>query len=280
MALYKNSIIGLAQRAKIRFIENHAQRFGGALFVNEVNDYQVVYDVKQIRCYFQPLNYSTKIRATVFFVNNTADYAGSDLYGGWGDLCMIQDIFDYKLSIGNKFLNKMFTFTPNNINHSAISSNPTRVCVCEAMIPECNITMHSISAYPGETIKLLAVSVGQRFGIVPSTVYARTEWSSKLEIPEVQHAQTTGRMCTNLTYTIRSASVSELIDLSIDPEVTQITSNLDVRVSIRFLKLDPLLSLPFEQLTVNVTLLPCPSGFVMHNGSCVCNHVLEKLGVN
>ena len=40
MALYKHSIIGLGQHAKIRFIENHAQRFGGALYVNEANDYQ------------------------------------------------------------------------------------------------------------------------------------------------------------------------------------------------------------------------------------------------
>ena len=279
MALYKHSIIGLGQHAKIRFIENHAQRFGGALYVNEANDYQLVQKVKQIRCFFQPLNYSTKIRATVFFINNTADYAGSDLYGGWGDLCMIKDVFDNSLHIGNMFFNKMFTFTPNNGNHSAISSNPTRVCLCEAMIPVCNITMYNISAYPGQTIKLSSVSVGQRFGIVPSTVYAESE-SYDFEIPEVQHAQTTGQLCTNLTYTIRSTSVSEMIDLFIDPELTKITSSLDVQVSVRFSKLDPLVSLPFERLTVNVTLLPCPSGFAMHNGSCGCNHMLERLGVN
>ena len=280
MALYKNSIIGLGEHAIIQFIENHAQRFGGALYVNEASDYLLVIDeLRQIRCFFQPLNYSST-SGRVFFINNTAGYAGSDLYGGWGDLCMILDVFDGKLLNGNKFFNKIFTFTPNNVNHSAISSNPTRVCLCEAMIPECNITMHSISAYPGETIKLLAVSVGQRFGMVPSTVYAESEWNSKFEVPEVQHAQTTGRMCTTLTYTIRSASVSEMIDLLIDPEVNQIASSLDIKVNILLFALDPSLSLPFELLTVNVTLLPCPSGFVLDNGSCVCNHVLLQHGVN
>ena len=277
MALHKNSIIGIGEHATIQFTQNHAQTFGGAFYVNEANDYQLVFgSIRQIRCFFQLLNYSS-MSERVFFINNTADYAGSDLYGGWGDLCMIKDVFDNSLHIGNKFFNRTFTFTPNNGNHSAISSNPTRVCLCEAMIPVCNITMYNISTYPGETIKLLAVSVGQKLGIVRSTVYAH----SKFKVPEVQRAQTTGRTCTNLTYTIMSESVSEMIDLSIDPEVVSITSSLDMMVNIRAFRLyDPVLLLPFEHLSVNVSLLPCPSGFAMHNGSCVCADVLERLGVN
>jgi len=46
-------------------------------------------------------------------------------------------------------------------------------------------------AFPGETIQILAASIGQRLGITPSTVYAESEETSVFEVLNIQHAQTT-----------------------------------------------------------------------------------------
>ena len=56
---------------------------------------------------------------------------------------------------------------------SAVSSNPTRVSLCNNDIPDCNITQYNITAYPGETFQIPAVAVGQRFGTVPYPVESR-----------------------------------------------------------------------------------------------------------
>lgn len=288
--------------------------------MNEANDYQLVQNkLRLIRCFFQPLNYSDGLSERVFFMNNTAGHAGSDLYGGWGDLCTIKDVRNNEIVKGNRFFNAMFVFASNYDIYSTISSNPTRVCVCGGGIPQCNITVHNVMAFPGEKIQILAVSVGQRFGITPSTVYAESEKTSNFEVLDIQHAQTTSRMCTNLTYTIRSASDVEMIKLVIDPEVDTIATTLDARLASSLNledmaivysgfgkeyrtfsdnrticrctptcncnvsskpELDPSLLLPFEELTVNITLLACPPGFVLHNETCTCHLVLKRYRIN
>ena len=48
-----------------------------------------------------------------------------------------------------------------------------RVCLCIDSRPECGVTQYNISIYPGTTIRIPAVAVGQRFGTVPSTVNSR-----------------------------------------------------------------------------------------------------------
>lgn len=53
---------------------------------------------------------------------------------------------------------------------SAVSSNPTRVCVCINEAPNCNVTLYNVTANPGETIQIPVVAVGQRVGTVPFTV--------------------------------------------------------------------------------------------------------------
>jgi len=232
MALYQDSIIVLSKYASVRLIQNHARTFGEGLYVNEANDYQLVLNkFRLIRCFFQPLNYSDGLSERVFFMNNTAGHAGSDLYGGWGDLCTIKDVRNNEIVKGNRFFNAMFMFASNYKIYSTISSNPTRICVCKGGIPQCNITVHNVMAFPGEKIQILAVSVGQRFGITPSTVYAEAEKTSNFEVLDIQHAQTTSRVCMNLTYSIRSASDVEVIKLVIDPEVDTIATTLDARLA-------------------------------------------------
>ena len=98
--------------------------------------------------------------------NSSADYAGSGLYGGWIDFCTN----DQEKRFTGSIFDTLFQVNKRELDSSAIASNPMRVCLCIDSRPECGVTRYNISVYPGTTIRIPAVAVGQRFGTVPSTV--------------------------------------------------------------------------------------------------------------
>ena len=128
-----------------------------------------------IRCFFQlppqitchDHNLSDSLIPKLMFQNNTAGVAGGSLYGGWVDLCAVNGFSAAQL------FKAMFYFQEAQWQSSVISSNPTRVCVCKYDIYNCNITQYNVTAYPGETFQLPAVTVGQKFGTVPFRVQTK-----------------------------------------------------------------------------------------------------------
>ena len=91
---------------------------------------------------------------------------------------------------------------------SAVSSNPTRVCVCINEAPNCNVTLYNVTAYPGETFQIPIVAVGQRVGTVPFTVHSRfisVTSSSPPQMKPLQRTQHVRKSCTHLFYTIASS---------------------------------------------------------------------------
>ena len=89
--------------------------------------------------------------APLLFTNNTATVAGNTLFGG-------------RLPKGLLFL------VNTEDNPSNIASEPTRVCLCEKSIPNCNLTSVMVKRYPGETYEFEAVAVRIKLGTVPSVV--------------------------------------------------------------------------------------------------------------
>ena len=83
---------------------------------------------------------------------------------------------------------------------STISSAPSRVCICNETGPNCLTVVDPIQrvAYPGETITIQAVVVGQDFGTVSGSVHAQITEPAILQVPSsvaVQHSQ-----CSYLKY--------------------------------------------------------------------------------
>ena len=142
----------------------------------------------------------------VVFENNTADYAGSALYGGWVDFCEING----PERIMKPDFNSTFHVDEGESDLSVIASNPLRACLCIDSKPECTITQYNLSAYPGATIQIPTVAVGQRFGTVPSILHSNILHQLKdgihPNIKDWQHTQRVEKYCTNLTYTIMSPS--------------------------------------------------------------------------
>ena len=134
----------------------------------------------------------------LIFINNTAEKGGDVLYGGlvalgwdgnWNCLLSFKNISNMSESL------------------STIYSAPSRVCICnETGYPNCLTVVGPIQrvVYPGQTITIPAVVVGQDFGTVSGSVHAQITKPAYLQVPSsvaVQH-----RQCSDLDYTIFSES--------------------------------------------------------------------------
>ena len=106
---------------------------------------------------------------------------------------------------------------------SNISSDPIKICPCKNNLPDCSRYWYSIPvypAYPGETFQISVVAVGQRNGIVSSTVRSTAITSSIYSRPvnllDYQYLQQTKNTCTQLNYTV--FSLSQHINIGLHPE--------------------------------------------------------------
>ena len=130
-------------------------------------------------CFLQPDlgTFVTDSEIHIVFTNNTADYAGSVLYGGYIDSCLVLNSIayrnqskysylanDFMLGYSTEVFNSLFVLQ-NNTGPSAISSDPIGVCVCEENQPRCERKVIHNATYPGSTVEITAVVVGQRNGV-------------------------------------------------------------------------------------------------------------------
>ena len=99
-------------------------------------------------------------------------------------------------------------------NVSLISSDPFQVCVCINSKHNCNIKNRSVDILPGQSYQLEVVPIGQREGIVPSTIQAAFDGHSLGKLQRVEYIQAVGKKCSTVTYTIEFSSETELIQLT------------------------------------------------------------------
>ena len=78
-------------------------------------------------------NLSNDISTQLCFKNNSADNAGSVLYGGEIDDCKLTGLDSY--NSGEVF--DMIVHIEDDNTYSTISSDPFRVCLCENNLPNC-----------------------------------------------------------------------------------------------------------------------------------------------
>ena len=194
---------------------NHAS-LGGAIYVQDASPVSYCWTLAMLvpkeECFFQlqlpGQNLSNHIDIQLIFKNNSADTAGSVLYGGAIDNC--------KLTIPSYGSGKVFDMIVHNDDTdydtaSNISSDPFQVCSCKNNLPECSswpFYQFPRTVYPGEMFKVSVVAVGQRNGTVPSTVRSAID---KVKYPgakllDSEYLQQTDNTCTKLNYTVFSLS--------------------------------------------------------------------------
>ena len=234
-------------------LENNHASLGGAIYVYNHNPLiyctQIATSIQRKKCFFQVSTVSLLSGIQIVFKNNSADIAGSVLYGGAIDKCTL----DLKYDKSGKVFDMLFQYQADNTT-SSISSDPFRVCPCENNHPECSKKKKEISVYPGETFQVLVVAVGARDGIVPAQVISHIDQSRLLSS---QYVQQTTKMCTTLNYTVFSQQRTSQLSLYADGPCSTFGDKLIV------------------QLNINQT---CPPGFDINQeeSACVCDQKLKR----
>ena len=211
----RSSTLILTENCKVSFIENCASSIGGVIYINTEESYMssmTLNDIKyhsvigslttsRTKCFIQVQGSRSDTR--LVFVNNTAGKGGDVLYGG---LVALGWDGDWNCLLSFKNISDM---TQQN-GLSTITSNPSRVCFCNIndTKPDCLTVADpkTYPVYPGQTITIPAVVVGQDFGTVTGSIYAKflnTSFNVEMEhgqnITNVKQSQ-----CSSVEYTIFS----------------------------------------------------------------------------
>ena len=277
--LVDNSILILTENCRVHFINNHATNTGGVFSISNTqklkntffcnNDYSCIIGVNPTSTCFLRTQMDNSSTQNFIFSNNSAGKGGDILYGG-------------HVAYGvNNNKNCMDTFKDiSNISEtslSLISSDPLRVCLCnQSGLPDCMIlddpTPHSI--YPGQTISISAVVVGQDWGTVAGSVFAQflhkstPENTIYLKSSRVQDANKDS--CNSLHYTIFSMNENLQQMLILTAQDLYVSEYQDYsRQSIYDFKCLYSASLSVAQtlyyktnpVYISISLLPCPPGF-------------------
>ena len=183
----------------------------------------------------------------LIFKNNSADAAGSVLYGGAIDNCKLTGL--HSRHSGEVF--DMLVHYENDNTTSSISSDLFWICPCENNHANCSNSNKKFFIYPGETFQVSMVAVGQREGITPVAVGSRMDRGRLLHF---QYVQETTKACTTLNYTVFSKQ-----DVSIELYPSGPCSMRSNKLSL--------------QLSVSQS---CPPGFSLDKMSCICEPTLQK----
>ena len=172
-----SSVLVISESSSVRFQNNHALNYGGAIYILTDENYtKSVFTNLRDLLFFNPSIVTPRTRcflsvegnrsqARLVFTNNTADKGGDVVYGG-----LLALGYDGNWNCLLSFKNISYMSQQNGL--STISSEPSRVCLCHDGQPDCLTVADPITRniYPGQTITVPAVVVGQDFGTVTGSV--------------------------------------------------------------------------------------------------------------
>ena len=249
MFLDVTSTFSILSNTTVYWVKNHAT-FGGAIYVadqifplsycTQIANSLIILDKKN--CFFQiPGQILSNSNVQLVFTNNTADDAGSVLYGGITQNCTLTGL-DVVHIEGDNATSGIF---PDNFH----------ICPCENNHPNCSKSNITYTVYPGETFHVSVVAFGRRNQIVPARVGSRIQLhDTNLQGPQYSQ-KTISNTCTSLNYTVFSISSFVLLELYADEQCATFGDILNIN------------------LTVNQT---CPPGFRLSKSkrSCACDERL------
>ena len=289
--LIEDSILTSAENSHIYFLNNHATNIGGVFYITSKSMYLFNADARfypRSTCF---LNIEgSRFQSRFAFANNSAGIGGDILYGG-----QVAFGLDGQWNCLESFKN-ISNISQNGL--SVVSSDPFRVCLCnETGQPDCPVLVDPKprTVSPGQTINISAVVVGQNFGTVAGSAYAQFLQGGYLPQlkPEQKAQSVTQHNCSNLTYTIFSqGEVSEavLVLTAQDSYVSQFFDNTVDGYTMHRVRqvysisnksvLEALLYSTNFPVYVNVSILPCPPGFMLTTTSpfkCDCDQLLQEM---
>ena len=235
-------------------------------------------------------------QARLTFQTNSAAQGGDIVYGGsLGRACKTDSLKSLCDTCQFKF-KKVSSIETSTL--SPVSSDPSRVCVCADDKQDCLTIFKTMKnnehgIYPGQTLVISAVVVGQNFGTVAGSVYAQfvklPSTDNTPQLAQIQDSQGVEHTkCNQLQYTIYSQPGDITLMLTaVKLKQTYIVASKILAEANRdytsYLNNEPK---PFPQdmlefpVYINIPLQPCPPGFALTHGhpvKCVCVRQLSQL---
>lgn len=279
LILQQQSAMTIISNSSVVFSDNHATLVGGAIYVDTNMFYGSSFEsvVEYAVCFF---NYKG---GSIEFYNNSASSGGDIVYGGHIGMAMAAN--------GSNCLHqfKMVSKVSPNNTLSAISCRPLRACVCDSSgQPDCLKVFHSYTIYPGVTIYLSAVVVGQDFGTMVGSVYSQFSDKANTTLKEWQYSQMVKHThCNQLNYSIFASPKNNTIlfltayELPLNQPVTNETFQKALQEYENYQGgkgqfPQDLLSFPVQ---INISVQQCPTGFTLSEfpHKCVCAPHLSQL---
>ncbi len=242
--LHSFSHIFLAEGANISFTNNHALSVGGAIAsYSEGNEFSM--------CFLQvteSYNMSTS-NISVYFMNNSAQFAGDDIYGDQIYNCFIS-------SQCSKIPKDLYNKTIKTYNIKKIVSKPFFVRYSRKK-------SDSLKFYPGGVISLCLKVVDKNDNSVPAYIFSSFSNDNTMNLRL--------NSSTLIYNNVKSTDCGQTFYIRVNAS------------SIIIKQIDLFLSTPYgtEYETVKLKMKQCPSGFYLHKEQqkCVCHKCLNKIAV-
>ena len=252
------SYVVLDYNAALNFTRNHASFTGGAIHVSNRE--------RTMFCFIRP--YYVADIATIYFNDNTAEHAGTTLWGADVDKNNCERV---------KFVIK--DWDPNN-RSSVISSSPQHICFCYCSTRYlCAInSIAQYSVFPGQDFKIPLALAGELMGLVPGQVRAEVLNDSHVSLGALQTLQEVSRAeCETLTYTLSLNTLTN-VNKSILLELSALDSKgLVSPIIYEYSYLDETINkTTVSPMRIQVILKPCPLGFQLQQ-YCICLQQLFRL---
>ncbi len=272
MLFCSNSIMFLTPNTTVTIANNQVEHAGGGICVED----QCLQS--KPACFFQP-DYEASVHPElnstikVHLVNNSAKYAGDQIYGGSIDFCYIMDSPFHNVSLheGDSVDAYHLLFVIEPSDSYSVTSPQRHICLCygnsdETMERNCSdYQFPQPSIYPGDSYNPSVAVVGQLDGIVPGTVYAELKAMNDMVKQSLEPGQivqkTTGKKCETLSYTINTNLSSATLVLNV-----QFVGDKSFAEHLKL----------FKPLEIDIAIMNCPLGFQITNSSCHCLPQLEK----
>ena len=267
MAFLRGSKLMLSDPLQMKFVENHAELTGGAIFFGyDIDDTfsnhctertPSSYEMPDQRPCF--IEFSSLENIYLTFRQNTAGDTGSVLRGTDLYNCELFTGCGAKDSCGNS-INGAHDNLPNTIRKISdiihdddIISDPLQVLICVNNYHRYDTL--NLDTIPGKELKLEAMVVGQ--GVKPVLSSVRILQNNDVQVGSNQFIQPTGKQCTPIRYRFFAKVKNTTVTLFPNNCISEMLS---------------------MKLTINF--LPCPDGFVLVGSQCTCEERLNQFNVS
>ena len=257
----------LSPGATIFFIINHAKSKGGALFYQDSQC-----SMYEPECFFSiyttnpNFNILRLNHTFLYFINNSAGYIASTLYGGQLNKCELyirtnyskdENSYAYVALLIFRSMSKIVQYNESD-SLTNISSQADEIKFCEGdnVVNQNN----SISVYPGEQFNVTVAALDQSGSPVPTTVYSENHYTGDRYRLSPSGQSIQSHSCTTISFTLYSRHEDFFVIFELYPEIP--CRNLG------------------NGLSLYISILPCPLGFELSEElqwRCYCNSKILKL---